>query len=360
MSEFIGGLRLSGLFYEQAVRPILASTFPALAYSAALIGAGSEVLGYDTPLSTDHDWGPRLVLFLAEPTYDAHAPRMREALSGALPRTFHGYSTHFGPPDREGVRLRDETAGPVDHRVEVHTVGGFFAPRLGFDPFGEVRPADWVGVPAQTLLELTAGAVYHDGLGELNPLRARLSYYPRDVWLYLMAAQWRRIAQQEAFVGRAGDVGDELGSALIAASLVRDLMRVCFFVERRYAPYSKWFGTAFARLACGPALGPLLERTLRASQWREREGWLARAYAAVVALHNGLGLTPPVETAVSPYHARPYQVIHAETVADALTDAITDPTVRAFPDCGAVDQLSDSTDLLGYPEVRGRLRALYE
>jgi len=34
--------------------------------------------------------------------------------------------------------------------------------------------------------------------------------------------------------------------------------------------------------------------------------------------------------------------------------------VRAFPDCGAVDQLSDSTDLLGYPEVRGRLRALYE
>jgi len=161
-------------------------------------------------------------------------------------------------------------------------------------------------------------------------------------------------------VGRAGDVGDELGSALIAASLVRDLMRVCFFVERRYAPYSKWFGTAFARLACGPALGPLLERTLRASQWREREGWLARAYAAVVALHNGLGLTPPVETAVSPYHARPYQVIHAETVADALTDAITDPTVRAFPDCGAVDQLSDSTDLLGYPEVRGRLRALYE
>ena len=361
MSEFIGGLRLSGLFYEQAVRPILASTFPALAYSAALIGAGSEVLGYDTPLSTDHDWGPRLVLFLAEPAYDAHAPRMREALSGALPRTFHGYSTHFGPPDREGVRLRDETAGPVDHRVEVHTVGGFFAPRLGFDPFGEVRPADWVGVPAQTLLELTAGAVYHDGLGELNPLRARLSYYPRDVWLYLMAAQWRRIAQQEAFVGRAGDVGDELGSALIAASLVRDLMRVCFFVERRYAPYSKWFGTAFTRLRCAAQLTPIFTAITGAASWQDRQEHFSQAYEAAASLHNALGITPPLPTGVSPFHTRPYLVIHGERFAEAIREAIAGKDVLALPPhIGAIDQFVDSTDVLAYPELSTRLRALYQ
>ncbi len=119
-----------------------------------------------------------------------------------------------------------------------------------------LRPADWLTVPEQTLLELTAGAVYHNGPGELAALRDRLAYYPRDIWLYLMAAQWRRIAQQEAFVGRAGDAGDDLGSRLLAAAIVHDLMRLCFFIERRYAPYGKWFGTAFARLACGVALGP--------------------------------------------------------------------------------------------------------
>lgn len=61
---FVPGLRLCGLCYEEAVRPILATTFPALTYSAALIGYGSDVLGYDTVRSTDHEWAPRLLLFV--------------------------------------------------------------------------------------------------------------------------------------------------------------------------------------------------------------------------------------------------------------------------------------------------------
>lgn len=33
-------------------------------HSACLIGNGSEVLGYDTTMSEDHDFGPRLLIFL--------------------------------------------------------------------------------------------------------------------------------------------------------------------------------------------------------------------------------------------------------------------------------------------------------
>lgn len=42
---FIPGLRLSQLFYQEAVKPILDEHFPNLQYSAALIGFGAEVLG---------------------------------------------------------------------------------------------------------------------------------------------------------------------------------------------------------------------------------------------------------------------------------------------------------------------------
>jgi len=52
---FIKGLELSELFYEEAVKPFLVARFPNVAYSAARLGHGSDVLGFDTPQSTDHD-----------------------------------------------------------------------------------------------------------------------------------------------------------------------------------------------------------------------------------------------------------------------------------------------------------------
>jgi hypothetical protein len=359
---FVGGLRLSGLFYEEAVRPVLDSGFPGLAHSAALMGHGSEVLGYDTPRSTDHEWGPRLQLFLSEDDHGAYAGRVREFLGQRLPRGFMGHPTHFGEPDGEGVRLPEEkAAGPVDHKVEVQTVRGFFGDWIGRDPRDGLETADWLTIPEQKLLEVTEGRVYHDGLGELKDARFRLAYYPRDVWLYLLAAQWRRIGQMEAFVGRTGEVGDDLlGSRLVAATLVRDLMRLCFLMERRYAPYAKWFGTAFGRLECAPGLGSVLQRALRAGSWKEREEHLSRAYETVAGMHDALGITPPLEAKVSPFHGRPFLVIHAERFARAIEDVIEDPRVRALPKgVGAVDQVTDNTDVLARPEVYGRLRALY-
>lgn len=51
MPKFIPGLELKRLFYEEAIRPILDREFPQLRHSAARLGSGSEVLGYDTELS---------------------------------------------------------------------------------------------------------------------------------------------------------------------------------------------------------------------------------------------------------------------------------------------------------------------
>jgi Domain of unknown function (DUF4037) len=81
-------------------------------------------------------------------------------------------------------------AGPVDHKVEVHVPRGWFQGWLGIDPFETLTPADWLLVPQQQLLEVTAGRVYHDGFGDLTEIRARLAYYPQDVWFYLLACQW--------------------------------------------------------------------------------------------------------------------------------------------------------------------------
>ena len=223
MPRFIPGLGLSRLFYQKEVKPILSKQFPRLRYSAAIIGWGSEVLSFDTPISRDHHWGPRVLLFLSEKNYPILKDNISKAFSDHLPYEFMGYSTNYSKPEPNGVRHPVKISrGPVNHMINIYTVRSFFKARLGIDPYQQITVADWLILPQQRLLELTSGEVYHDGLGELERIRTKLTYYPKDVWLYMLSAQWTRISQEEAFVGRAGHVGDELGSQVIAARLVRD------------------------------------------------------------------------------------------------------------------------------------------
>ncbi|MEU9883610.1 DUF4037 domain-containing protein [Streptomyces phaeochromogenes] len=349
--SFIPGLELSRHFYFEAVRPLLDEAVPRIAHSAARLGGGSEVLGFDTARSADHEWGPRLQLFLDPQDVTRHGATITELLSERLPKTFRGYPTHFASAGEADIRVMERTEGPVHHRVEVTDSGAWFTSQLGFDPRRDVTPADWLATPAQLLAEVTGGAVFHDGLGELVPARKALDWYPHDLWLYLLACQWQRISQEEAFVGRCGEVGDELGSAVVAGRLVRDVMRLCLLMDRRYPPYSKWLGSAFARVPQASALTPVLTAALAATDWHTREHHLTHAYEAIAVMHNQLGLTEPVDPTTRPYHSRPFQVLHAERFTEALVARITDPTIGSLPMIGTVDQFIDSTDVLSHPEL---------
>jgi Domain of unknown function (DUF4037) len=365
MARFIPGLELNRLYYREAVAPILAANFARLKYSAALIGYGSDVLGYDSERSTDHEWGPRLMLFLDERGHDAFGPQITEALARDLPLTFHDYSTNFSKPDANGVRcMIPGEAGRVDHHVYTHTVPRFIRQMLNIEPGQTLDAVDWLLMSQQKLLEITSGEVFHDGLGELVPLRQKLAWYPRDVWLFMMAAGWYRIAQEEHFVGRCGEEGDDLGSRLISGRLVRDLMRLCLLMERHYAPYSKWLGAAFSRLACASGLSPILRGAISANSWQDRETHLCAAYAAVAQMHNALGITETVDPSVMQFHERPYRVLGAGRFAKTVSDAIADGELKriyvAANGIGAIDQFADSTNLLGRADLCMRLRMLFK
>ena len=256
--------------------------------------------------------------------------------------------------------------------MEVAELGPWLAGQLGFDPRRGVTLLDWLATPAQRLAEVTAGAVFHDGLeaasgagradapgmagsspdgpdgpggvGGLGTVRSRLAWYPRDVWLHVLACQWQRISQEEAFPGRCAEAGDELGSAVVTARLARDLMRLCLLMQRRYPPYGKWLGTAFAALPPAAAPGPMLADAIAATSWPERERQLCAAYETVAGLHNELGITAPLETTTRPYYTRPFQVIWAGRFTTALRREIADPLIARLPSTGTVDQFIDSTD----------------
>jgi hypothetical protein len=197
------------------------------------------------------------------------------------------------------------------------------------------------------------GRVWHDGTGELTRLRALLHWYPDHIWRYLLRAQWRRIEQEEAFPGRCAEVGDELGSRVVAARLAREVMHLAFLIEREYMPYSKWLGTAFARLGIAPRLERPLLDALAATDWHSRERALSAAYEIAAVAFNALSLCEPVPATVSSFYHRPFQVIHGGRFAAALGEIEIQPEYF-----GNTTQWIDSTDAL-YPRYVRQFAALY-
>lgn len=352
------GIELSRRFYHAIVQPWLAQVAPGLRHAAALIGYGSELLGFDDEMSRDHNWGPRVHVFVAPADFDRVADQLVQGFLLAMPPAFAG--------EPIGLRNRPhppaggpEARGHVAHGLEIHTVPAFLEQVVGVRSVRSLSSIDWLGFAEQRLLAFTAGAVFRDDLGELTEARGALGAYPEDIRLYRIACQWRRIAEEQAFVGRTGQVGDDLGSRIEAARLARDVMRLAFLLEGRYAPYPKWLGTAFAQLPIAPALMPSLAAALSAADWRDRQEALAASYLLLaqtqVAARIGLAVTP----AIGPYYERPFTTINADDLVAASQGAIVDPWLRALPVMGALDQVSDLTPLLqDVPQARRMMSAL--
>ncbi|GIE89552.1 DUF4037 domain-containing protein [Actinoplanes regularis] len=321
MPEFRPGVELARRFYREAVRPLLDGR----PHLAARIGPGSDVLGFDTERSTDHDWGPRVELFLDDPG------DLDERLRDRLPKRFLGWPTNFVPP---GARVRSmaDTDGPVNHYVTITGLGTWLRDRIGADP-------GWLAVPWQRLAELTGGAVFHDPEGELGAVRRRWSWYPDDLWRYVLGCQWARIGQEEAFVGRTAEIGDDPGSRMVAARLVRDLARLFLLQQRRWPPYQKWLSVA---IRSDPVAADLAG-ALSADEAGRRSAALCAAYEEAARRQNALRLCPPLQTRRRPFFDRGYPVIGAGRFAEALLDG------RA--PVGSIDQICDSTDVLERPEV---------
>ena len=338
-TPFVPGLDLARDFYASVVRPLLDDGFPGLDYAAALLGPGSDVAGFDTERSTDHDWGPRLQVFLTDNDAGHRAQAVTTMLESGLPERFRGYPVRFP--------LAKEPDGVARHRVEVTGLGSWLTGWLGFDPRREPTLLDWLATPTQRLAEFTAGEVFHDGPGELTRAREHMAWYPDDVWRYVLACQWQRIDQEEPFPGRCAEVGDDLGSRIVTARLARDLMRLCLLMCRRYPPYSKWLGTAFARHVGDAGLTAALDAAVSADSYPEREGHFARALTAVAVMHNQLRLTPALDTSTRLFYDRPFQVLGAARFTRALRETITDPRLTSLPLAGAIDQFIDNTDAVG-------------
>jgi hypothetical protein len=321
------------------------------------LGGGSDVLGFDDHRSPDHDWGPQVNLFFSTDDYETLGTDIYTLLSNKLPFTFRGFSTHFDDDYLMGYR----SEYPIIHRARTHSVDSFFTYYLGFNPANGVTEIDWLRTPEQKLRTIRSGKIFHDGLSILHEIKSKLSWYPDDFWCYLMACQWGRIDQEEPFVARCGDVGDELGSRVVAARQVKEIMHLCFYMEKEFAPYTKWFGTAFSKLRCAQKLDPLLKQIFLQEDWKDREKILSDVYLILAEMHNELSITEYIEPEITWFHDRPYLVPHSERFYRALIAKVQSPLLKSLErPIGSVNQFTDSTDISCWNSALKRISSVYE
>ncbi|HEY0010342.1 MAG TPA: DUF4037 domain-containing protein [Candidatus Paceibacterota bacterium] len=343
MPKFIPGLELNQGFFFDVVDPLMKEHFPRLQYSAGLVGHGSDVIGFDSKTSVDHDWGPRVHMFFSNLDFVAHKKEVDDMLRKNLPYEYRGFPTHFEEGDRYRKHIpRLKKSGEVNHLFEFWTFQSFFKHYLGFDVHKKPTIRDWLLFPQQALIEITHGNLFRDDLN-LQKIRQEFYYYPDDIWKYMMQSQWARIIDEFQMQARAGEEGDVLGSRVITARAIHNIVFMCFLLERKYVPYAKWRTKTFAeRLESGRKLHPKLMRILNETDWKKRQRMLARCYQALAKMHNNLRIMEPVSTDIIDYYGRGYAVIDAWKIFFGLEGTIRNQKLRnmKYP-IGSIDQFID-------------------
>ena len=362
MKEHIKGLDLCESFFNECARPLLSKYYPGLRYSAGLLGWGSDVLGYDDEVSADHNWGPRFYLFLDEE--DKNKKReLHEMFSERLPYEHRGFSVNFSAGDEIGGDVKQMEAvseGKVSHFIEIFTFDEYLADRyLGTSDLKNLSNLDWLAFSEHRLLGLTSGKIFRDDLGLKNKLEI-LRFYPDSVRLYLIASNWSIIAEEQAFVKRCTDVGDEIGSALVCGRIADRLMRLAFLYSRRYAPYGKWFGKAFSELPVSDELKNALLKAVTASGIETRESEIVLAQKLTADMHNEAGITDFIKIEITDYYERDIKVIFAEKIGDAVKEKLNGTGMENYPLIGSFCAVANLNKLWDSRREMLKARAVYE
>lgn len=359
-SKQIKGLKLCEGFFNDCAKAILDENFPELRYSAGLIGYGSDVLGYDDVVSTDHMWGPRFYLFLTREDLSKKNDIL-SVLSEKLPYTYEGYSVNFTKPDPNDCGVQHPkliNEGKVNPLIFIYTFEEYLTEQIGKSDLDHISPLEWLAFSEHRLLSLVSGKFFVDQLNCAGTI-SKLKYYPKKVKLYLIASDWECIASEQAFMKRCGACGDEIGSRIICARIAERLMRLCFLYQDTYAPYSKWFGTAFSKLPIDEKIKRAIEGALTANCLTEREDRLIEAQALVADMHNASGLTDFVAYQIESYFGRNIKVIFADKFVEATIKELKGTVFENMPLIGTFSQIGGLSGFADEKESYGRMARLY-
>ncbi len=241
------GLETAKQYYEIYGRQMIRGQFPERAdqTAAGLVGYGSECLGFDDEISTDHDYGPSFCIWLPRELYQQCGKEMQAAYD-ALPKEFMGCSARVEEEQGKG-------------RVGVLCLEDFYLEILGTDRVPETE-AEWFSLSEASLSTATNGAVFEDPCGKFTRIReGLLSYYPQEVWRKKLAESLSRAAQAGQYnYARAMKRGERIAAEIALTEFVKETMQIVYLLNKKYAPFYKWMHRGMKELVVCSEIGDML------------------------------------------------------------------------------------------------------
>lgn len=226
--DYKNGLDLCKQFYNQHGEGKLKSEFPKLfeRMSIGLVGNGSDAHGFDDIYSRDHDWGPGFCIWLAAKDYEKYYAEVEE-LYESLPVIFKGVIRNATP----------QGSG----RLGVHSVHEFYDTVLEGK---SIKPGgiSWNKIREYNLYAATNGEVFKKGCTIFDDIRKELKmYYPDEQYILNLAKGAHNMSQSGQYnFARMLKRGDYVSASLMFSQFVESTMDVCYLLNRKYAPYTKW------------------------------------------------------------------------------------------------------------------------
>ena len=240
----------------------------------ALVGVGSECLGFDDEISEDHDFSSRCQLFLDDSDYKTYKSDLESSLK-------------IFCKDLESL-----TSNLKDINVEIMSIPNFYKYYTLFEN-GPKTESEYRKVPMDLLCVATNGKVFLDNLGKFSEIRNRLlNFYPEDIRLKKIAFQLNKMAQSGQYnYSRMIKRGDTVAANIAQGEFVKHYLEFVHLLNKKYMPFYKWsYRSACSLEILGNFTHDNLKKLSEASIY-EKESLIEEICSTVVNTLNELGLS---------------------------------------------------------------------
>lgn len=246
-AEKISGLAICKKYYEEVGAAMIHEKFPKFESRIAvgLVGEGSDCFGFDDETSRDHDWGPGFCMWVDDVTYEAIGEQL-QAEYEKLPAEYMG--------------MKRMTTKQAQGRVGVIRIREFYSNVLKLKNGIPRSEEEWLAVNEEDLATATNGQIFRDDDGIFFSLRnTLLAYYPETVFRKKLAYELIRMAQTGQYnLTRCIKRGDRVTATMYLAEFMEHTFKTLFLLNRKYAPYKKWYLKSAAKLNVLPEITDIL------------------------------------------------------------------------------------------------------